>query len=93
MLDLGSFSVFQCIYSEHGSLDRDQPVAKPYLHTEQHKQNKHTQTSIPRVGFEPTAPVYELENTVHTLGHAVTVIGKIYLLPTNIILDKHMGIW
>jgi hypothetical protein len=29
-----------------------------YLHTEQHKQNKGAQTSMPRVGLEPTIPVF-----------------------------------
>jgi hypothetical protein len=28
-----------------------------YRHTEQHKQNKRTQTSMPRMGFEPKIPV------------------------------------
>ena len=28
-------------------------------------QNKRTQTSIPRVGFEPTTPVFEREKTLH----------------------------
>jgi hypothetical protein len=30
-----------------------------YLHTEQHKQNKSTQTSMPRVGFQSTIPMFE----------------------------------
>jgi hypothetical protein len=30
-----------------------------YLHTEQHKQNKRTQTSMPLVGFEITIAVFE----------------------------------
>jgi hypothetical protein len=33
------------------------PSQGRYLHTEQHKQNKRTQTSMPRVGFELTIPV------------------------------------
>jgi hypothetical protein len=31
---------------------------------------------MPRVGFEPTTPVFERAKTVHALGRAVTVIGK-----------------
>jgi hypothetical protein len=30
---------------------------------------------MPRVGFEPTTPVFQRENTVQALGRAVTVIG------------------
>jgi hypothetical protein len=35
-----------------------------YLHTEQHKQNKLTETSVPRVGFDPTIPVFQRAKTV-----------------------------
>jgi hypothetical protein len=37
--------------------------------------NKHKQTSMPRVGFEPTIPAFERAKTVHALDRAVTVIG------------------
>jgi hypothetical protein len=47
-----------------------------YLHTEQHKQNKRTQASMPRVGFEPMIPVFERAKTVHASDRAATVIGK-----------------
>jgi hypothetical protein len=30
---------------------------------------------MPRVGFEPTIPVFEGEKTVHALDRATTVIG------------------
>jgi hypothetical protein len=40
------------------------------------KQNKRTQISIPRVGFEPTILVFEREKTVHALERAATVIGN-----------------
>jgi hypothetical protein len=30
---------------------------------------------MPRVGFEPTAPLFEREETVHALDRAATVIG------------------
>jgi hypothetical protein len=32
---------------------------------------------MPRVGFEPTIPVFELEKTVHALDRAATVIGTL----------------
>jgi hypothetical protein len=51
----------------------DQPVAR---NTEQHKQNKRTQTSMPRVGFEPTIPEFEQTKPVHALDCAATVIGN-----------------
>jgi hypothetical protein len=54
----------------------DQPLVKSrYLHTEQHKQNKRTQTSMLEVGFEPTIPASEWAKTVHVLERAATVIG------------------
>jgi hypothetical protein len=36
---------------------RDQPLSRP-LPTQNNKQNKLTQTSMPQVGFEPTIPVF-----------------------------------
>jgi hypothetical protein len=47
-----------------------------YLDTEQHKQNKRTETSTTQVGFEPTIPVFEREKTVLALERAVTVTGR-----------------
>jgi hypothetical protein len=38
-------------------------------------QNKRIQRSMPRLGFEPTIPVFELAKTVHALDRAATVIG------------------
>jgi hypothetical protein len=32
---------------------------------------------MPRVGLEPTIPVFERAKTVHALDRAATVIGKI----------------
>jgi hypothetical protein len=40
-------------------------------------QNKSTQTSMLRVGFEPTIPVLERAKTVHALDLAATVIGEL----------------
>jgi hypothetical protein len=38
-------------------------------------QNKLTETSMPRMGFEPTIPVFERAKTVHASDRAATVIG------------------
>jgi hypothetical protein len=43
-------------------------------------QNKRRQTSIPRVRFEPTIPVFERAKTIHTLDRAATAIGTVQLL-------------
>jgi hypothetical protein len=47
-----------------------------YIHAEQHKESKRTQTSMPRVGCEPTTPVFERAKTVHALERAAAVIGS-----------------
>jgi hypothetical protein len=52
------------------------PSQGRYLHTEKHRQNKSTQTSMPRVGFEPTIPVFERAKTVHASDRAATVMGS-----------------
>jgi hypothetical protein len=54
----------------------DQPVVRP-LPTQ--RQNNRTQTSMPRVGFEPTIPVFERAKTVHALDCAATVIGGFWI--------------
>jgi hypothetical protein len=54
----------------------DQPVETPVrTHRTTQTQNKCTQTSMPRVGFESTTPVFERSKTVHALDRAATVIG------------------
>jgi hypothetical protein len=54
----------------------DQPVARPLpTHITVQTQNKRTQTSMPRVGFEPNFLVFEWAKTVHVLDLAATVIG------------------
>jgi hypothetical protein len=51
----------------------------PARHLATHKtiqtQNKRTQESMPRVGFEPTTPVFKRAKTIHTLRRAATVVG------------------
>jgi hypothetical protein len=54
----------------------DQPVARQLsTHRTTQTHNKHTQTSMPRVGYEPTIPVFKRAKTVHALDRAATVIG------------------
>jgi hypothetical protein len=50
------------------------PSQGRYLQTGQHKQ--HTQTSMPRVRFEPMIPAFERAKTVEALDRAATVIGN-----------------
>jgi hypothetical protein len=55
----------------------DQPATKPLpTHRTTQIWNKRTQTSITRVGFEPTIPVFERAKTFHALDPAATVIGR-----------------
>jgi hypothetical protein len=54
----------------------DQPVSKSLsTHRTTQTQNKRTQTSMPRVGFEPTIPAFERVKTVHSTDRAATAIG------------------
>jgi hypothetical protein len=54
----------------------DQPVARPLpTHRSTQTQNKRTQTSMPRMGYEPTTPVLERTKTVDALDRPATVIG------------------
>jgi hypothetical protein len=77
LLDPGSFFSFLILYTAgRTSWTGDQPVARP-LPTRRiiQTQNKCRQISMPRVGFEPTIPVFERAMTDHALDHAATVIG------------------
>jgi hypothetical protein len=55
----------------------DEPVARP-LHTHRitQTQNKCTQISMHRVGFEPTIPAFERAKTFHALECSATVFGR-----------------
>jgi hypothetical protein len=58
----------------------DQSVSRPLpAHKTTQTQNKRTQTSMPRLGFEPTTPAFERAKTVHALDRAATVVGMLYL--------------
>jgi FAD synthase len=39
-------------------------------------QNKHKQTSMPQVGFEPTIATFERAKKIHVLDRVATVISK-----------------
>jgi hypothetical protein len=75
--DLGRFFGFLILYTASRTpWTGDQPVARPLpTHRTIQTQNKRKQTSMSRVGFEPTTPVFEPEKTVHALDRAATVIG------------------
>jgi hypothetical protein len=58
----------------------DQPFARPLpIHRTTQTQNKRTQSSMPRVGFEHTTPLFERAKTVHPLDRAATVINRPHL--------------
>jgi hypothetical protein len=58
----------------------DQPVASPlHTHRTTQAQNKRTQTSMPRVGFETTILVFERAKTVHALNLAATMLGHMII--------------
>jgi hypothetical protein len=76
-MDLGRFFSFLIFIQTVGLLRLwISPVARPLpTHTTTQTQNKCTQTSMPRLGFEPTTPVFERVKTVHSLDRAPTLIG------------------
>jgi hypothetical protein len=72
LLGPGRFFSFLIIYiASRTPWMGDQPIARPLPI---HKIN--TQTSMPRVGFEPTTPAFEWAKIVHALELAATVISK-----------------
>jgi hypothetical protein len=52
---------------------------RSFAHRAAQTQNKRTQTSMPRVGFETTIQVFERAKKVHALDLAATVIGTLYI--------------
>jgi hypothetical protein len=61
-----------------------QPVAKQLPTRRISKtQNTRTQTSVRRLGFEPTTPVFERAKTVHVsdVGTTVIVLNFLFLTP------------
>jgi hypothetical protein len=77
----GPWELFQFlnpIYSRYDSLEGGsvRRKATTYTHTTTQTQNKRTQTSVPRMGFEHTVPPFKREKRAHALDRAATVIGK-----------------
>jgi hypothetical protein len=77
-LNLGRFFSFLTLYTVGRTpWMRDQPVAMSLsTHRTTQTQNKHKQTSMPLVGFEPRIPVFKRAETVHALECAATMIGS-----------------
>jgi hypothetical protein len=77
LLGLGRFFSLLILYTiGRTPWTGDQPVARPLLtHRTTQTQNKRTQTSMPRVEFEPTIPAFERAKIVYALDRAATVIG------------------
>jgi hypothetical protein len=69
LLDLGRFFSFLIFYTGgRTSLTGDKPVARQLAaHRKAKTKNKHTQTSMPQVGFEPMIPVFERAKSVRPL--------------------------
>jgi hypothetical protein len=75
LVDLDRVSNFLIYTQSVGLLVRGiSPPQGRNLLTEQHKQNKRTQTFVSRVRFEPMIPVFEQAKTYDALDPAATVI-------------------
>jgi hypothetical protein len=72
LLDLVRFLSVLTYKQSVGLLGRGiSPSQGRYLHTEQHKQNKRTQTSMPWVRFEPTIPAFEHAETALIFSNSI----------------------
>jgi hypothetical protein len=81
LVDLGHFLSFLILYTVGRTpWMGDQPVARS-LSTSRTTQTriKSIETSMTRVGFEPTIPVVERAKTVHALDSMATVIDMLYI--------------
>jgi hypothetical protein len=85
LVDIGRFCSFLILYTVcRTPWTGDQPIARPLpIHRITQMHNKRIHTSMPRMGFEPTIPVFERAKTVHALDHAATVIGDRYVREEN----------
>jgi hypothetical protein len=63
---------FNLIHSRQDSLDGGSACRKASVYT----QNKRTQTSMPRVGFEPATQLFERAIAVHAVDRAATAFGE-----------------
>jgi hypothetical protein len=77
-LDSGGFFSFLILYTVGRTpWTGYQLVARPLTtHTTTQTHGKCTQTSMPRVGLEPTTSVFEWAKTVHALDRTAAVIGR-----------------
>jgi hypothetical protein len=64
---LQPFGPWPLFFSVSDSLDGGSARRKAATYAGQQIQNKRTQPSMPRVGFEPTTPMFERAKTVHAL--------------------------
>jgi hypothetical protein len=89
----GRFFSFLILYTVgRTSWTGNQPVAKPLpTHRTTQTQNKGAQTSMFRVGLEPTNPVFKRTKAVHTLDRAATVFRSQCSLLLCIIRDWYNG--
>jgi hypothetical protein len=72
-----------CFQFLNPSLDGGSAVARPLpTHRTTETQNKRIQTSMPRVGYEPTIPVLEWAKTGPALDRAATVVCAMDMSPT-----------
>jgi hypothetical protein len=63
--------ILSSLWAHLGLLNHtDSRKAAPYT-----RQHNHSQTAMPRVGFEPTTPVFKGAKIVHALDSAAIVIG------------------
>jgi hypothetical protein len=73
LVGLGRFFSFLIYTQSVGLLGRGPVRRKAAIYTQNNtNKNKRTQTSMPRVGFVPTIPVFERTKTVHALDRAAS---------------------
>jgi hypothetical protein len=88
LLKLRRFFSFLIFYTDGRALwTGNEPASSPLPTHRTQTQNKRTQTSISRVGFKPTVPVFERARTVRNLDRAATVMGSGYCMGTVKILE------
>jgi hypothetical protein len=78
LVDVGHFISFLNQYTVGRTpWTRDQLIARLlHRHRTTQTRNKGAQTSMPRLGLEPTIPEFERGKTVHALDRVATVIGN-----------------
>jgi hypothetical protein len=77
------------IHSRYDSLDGGSARRNAAIYTQNNINTEKTrtiQTSMPRVGFEPTIPAFERAKTVHVLDRAATVI-------LDCLHNHHLNLW